>query len=285
MSDRQDFSATSNAGDLRGWVAGAGSPVLVLHGGPGLGFEYMDPVCDELRSDFRVATFQQRGLKPSTVEGPFTIAQAIADVVSVIDALGWSRAFIVGHSWGGHLALRFAAARPQRLLGTLAVEPIGVVGDGGAAAFVAELLARVPKDKRRRLQELNRRQQTGEATAHDGLEAHAITWPSYFADPGQAPPMPSLRFSDEAYGPLATEMTDNIQDVASALAGSPTRYAVLVGGASPMPWGQAARPSSDLSPTATLTVVPSAGHFVWHEAPGCVRHALCTLAGEPARVP
>lgn len=97
MSDRQDFSAPTLAGDLRGWVGGGCSPVLVLHGGPGLGWEYMYPVCDELRSDFQVATFQQRGLMPSTVQGPFTMTQAINDVVSVIDGLGWARAFVVGH--------------------------------------------------------------------------------------------------------------------------------------------------------------------------------------------
>ena len=278
MSDREDFSAPTQAGDLCGWRVGAGPPVLLLHGGPGLGFEYMDPVCDELRPDFHVATFQQRGLEPSTLQGPFTIAQAIADIVSVLDALGWSRAFVVGHSWGGHLVLRFAAAHPERLLGFLAVEPIGVVGDGGAAAFEAELIARVPKGGRERLRVLDEREQAGEATDDESREAHAIAWPAYFADPDNAPPMPPMRFSNAAFTPLAAEMADNLEQVAAALAHSPVRYGVLAGAASPIPWGQAARSSAELSPNATLTIVPSAGHFVWHEAPGCVRRALHTLS-------
>ncbi len=278
MSDREDFSAPTLVGDLGGWLAGAGSPVLVLHGGPGLGYEYMDPVCDELRSDFQVATFQQRGLEPSSVEGPFTIAQAISDVVSVIDALGWSRAFVVGHSWGGHLALRFTAAHPERLLGTLAVDPIGVVGDGGTASFETELLARVPKDRLERLHELRARQQAGEATPTETREARAITWPFYFADPENVPPMPQLRSSTEAFTGLAGEMASGTDEVAAALATGVVSYSILAGGASPIPWGQAARSSSELSPTATLTIVPSAGHFVWHEAPGCVRRALHALA-------
>jgi pimeloyl-ACP methyl ester carboxylesterase len=281
VSDRQDFSAPTLAGDLCGWVAGGGSPVLVLHGGPGLGYEYMDPVCDELRSDFQVATFQQRGLAPSTVQGPFTMTQAITDVVAVIDALGWARAFVVGHSWGGHLALRFTAAHPERVLGTLAVESPGLVGDGGVAAFEAELLARVRWDKRERLQVLAEREEAGDATEQDSLEAHAITWPGYFADPEQAPPMPPMRFSNEAFGPLVAAMTEDAPEVANALTVTPVRYTVLAGGASPIPWGQAARTVSDLSATATLTVVPSAGHFVWHEAPGCIRHALRVLARDP----
>lgn len=280
MPDRQHFVVPTDAGDLAGWVAGTGSPVLVLHGGPGLGYEYMDVVCDELLPDFRVATFQQRGLEPSTLEGPFTIDQAIADVVSVIDAQGWSRALVVGHSWGGHLALRFAAAHPERLHGALAIEPMGVVGDGGVAAFQAELLARIPKDKRERLQELDKLEEAGEATDLDSLEAYAITWPAYFADPEQAPPPRRPRLADEPFVQLVAEINNELAEVASALAATTVRYAVLAGAASPIPWGQAARATSELSPTAVLTIVPSAGHFVWHEAPGCVRRALQALALE-----
>ena len=121
MIDRSTFTATTSAGSIAGSVVGDGSPVLLLHGGPGLGYDYMLPLVAELETDFRVAIFLQRGLEPSTVEGPFTIARAIEDVVCVLDALGWSRAWMVGHSWGGHLALRFAAAHPARLLGILAV--------------------------------------------------------------------------------------------------------------------------------------------------------------------
>ena len=114
MIERSAFTATSDVGTLGGWVVGDGPPVLLLHGGPGLGYDYMEPLIAELQTDFRVAIFQQRGLEPLTVEGPFTIARAIEDVVCVLDALGWSRALVVGHSWGGHLALRFAAAHPER---------------------------------------------------------------------------------------------------------------------------------------------------------------------------
>src|SRR5436305_2483882 len=135
---------------LVGHLGGSGSPVLLLHGGPGISFAYLDGLIAELEAGFRVATFQQRGLEPSTSQGPFTIEQAIADVVSALDGLDWQRALVVGHSWGGHLALRFAAAHPDRLLGMLAVDPIGVVGDGGMLAFEAELLARTPAAARAR---------------------------------------------------------------------------------------------------------------------------------------
>lgn len=277
MSERSAFTASTDAGNLAGWVVGSGPPVLLLHGGPGLRHDYMEPLVTELETEFRVAIFQQRGLEPSTTEGPFTIAQAVEDVVSVLDALGWSVALVVGHSWGGHLGLRFAAAHPERLVGMLAVDALGIVGDGGRAAFETEMLGRAARPGRERLQELDELEKTRELTGEERLEARRITWPSYFADPEKVPPMPPYVSSRAAFKGLTAELGEGIDEVAAALATGAVRYGVLAGGASPFPWGQAARATADLSPSAFLKVVPGAGHFVWYEAPGVVRSALRRL--------
>ena len=100
MSARTPFTVEVASGRLGGWVVGDGVPVLLLHGGPGLSFDYLDELASELGDGFQVAGYQQRGLEPSTLEGPFTIAQAIDDALAVLEFLNWSRALIVGHSWG-----------------------------------------------------------------------------------------------------------------------------------------------------------------------------------------
>lgn len=277
MDGRDVFTVPVAGGALGGWAVGEGAPVLLLHGGPGLSYEYLDGLASELGSDYRVAAYQQRGLEPSTVEGPFTVAQAIADVLAVLDALVWARALIVGHSWGGHLALRFAAAHPERLLGALAVDPLGIVGDGGMAAFEAEMFARTPKEGRERARELDERAMAGRGTAEEGLEGLRIVWPAYFADPETAPAMPPIRMSVEAYSGIIGEVTAGAEEVATKLATSRVPYGVIAGAGSPMPWGQAARASADVAPQAFLTVVPAAGHFPWLEVPGSVRAALKRL--------
>ena len=98
MVEREAFTVEAAGGELGGWVRGDGVPVLLLHGGPGLSYEYLERLGEELGTGFRVAAFQQRGLAPSTLDGPFTITQAIEDVIAVLDGLGWSRAVLVGHS-------------------------------------------------------------------------------------------------------------------------------------------------------------------------------------------
>jgi proline iminopeptidase len=278
MTEREAFTVAVVRGSLAGWVEGEGAPVLLLHGGPGLSYEYLDGLSAELSTGFRIAAYQQRGLDPSTLEGPFTVAQAIEDAVTVLDALGWSRALVVGHSWGGHLALRLAAACPERLLGVLAIDPLGIVGDGGMAAFEAEMTARTPRQDRDRARELDERVIAGHGTPEDGLESLRMMWPAYFADPENTWPMPPVRMSIEAHSGIVAEVTTGTDEVAAALATGQVPYGVIAGAGSPMPWGQAARASAELSPRAFLTVVAAAGHFPWLESPGCVRVALERLS-------
>lgn len=277
MGERETFTVETTGGTLGGWIVGDGAPVLLLHGGPGLSYEYLEGLADELGTGFRIAAFQQRGLEPSTLAGPFTISQAIDDVIAVLDGLGWPQAVLVGHSWGGHLVLRTAAAHPDRLRGVLSVDPIGVVGDGGTAAFEAEMGARTPKAGRARAQELDESAMAGNGTTEDALEGLAIMWPAYFADPANAPPMPPIRLSVQAYSGLISEMGEGLDEVATALATESVPYGVVAGAGSPIPWGQAARATAELSSSAFLTVVPAAGHFPWLEVPGSVRAALQRL--------
>jgi pimeloyl-ACP methyl ester carboxylesterase len=280
MRRHEPFTVAVAGGSLGGWAAGAGAPVLLLHGGPGLSYGYLDELGAELAGGFRVASYQQRGLEPSTVEGPFTVAQAIDDAVAVLDSLEWPRALVVGHSWGGQLALRLAAGRPERLLGALAVDPLGIVGDGGMAAFETEMIARTDKRGRERAHELDQRAMAGRGTAEEALESLRIMWPAYFADPENVPPMPPVQVSVDAYAGIVSEATADTDRVAAELAACPVPYGLLAGAASPIPWGQAARASAELSPRAFLTVVAAAGHFPWFEAPGCVRAALERLSSQ-----
>lgn len=116
-----------------------------------------------------------------------------------------------------------------------------------------------------------------ELTTEERLETRRIIWPSYFADPENVPAMPPYVSSRDAYLGLTADLSQGTDEVAAALATGAVRYGVAAGAGSPFPWGQAANATAELSPTAFLKVVPAAGHFVWHEAPGAVRTALQRL--------
>jgi pimeloyl-ACP methyl ester carboxylesterase len=274
-----EFAAPVVGGVLAGTVTGDGPPVLVLHGGPGLSVSIVDGLVADLAPSYRVATYQQRGIEPSLTDGAFTIDEALADVVAVLDHLGWDRAYVVGSSWGGHLALWVAGRLPERLLGVLAVAPLGAVGDGGNAEFEAEMERRTPEADRERAAELDRLAQEGEVSEELALESLRLFWPAYFAEPSDVEPMPDpMRLSIAAYSGLFGDLLARLPELEESLPTITVRVGVVAGAASPMPVS-AGQDTSDRIPGAWTEVVAGAGHFTWHEVPGSVRQALDRLAG------
>jgi pimeloyl-ACP methyl ester carboxylesterase len=273
-----EFTTHDDGPLIAGRRAGSGPPVLLLHGGPGLGLDYLRELADELAEENDVAWYQQRGLEPSAPEGPYTVAIDVGDACRVLDALGWQRAYVVGHSWGGHLALHVAEAMPERLLGVLAVDPLGPVGDGRWPEFDEEMFRRTPEHLRARARELDELAMAGKVDEELALEGLRLVWPAYFADPDRAPPMPELRYASER----SAEMVPSIQAELPALEAGLPRIRVPVGfvhgSRSPMPLA-ASTDGAERIPGAWVEVVEGAGHFVWVEAPGVVRTVLRRLTG------
>ncbi len=274
--ERTRFTVATPTGELSGWVTGEGPRVLAIHGGPGMNYDYLDDAVAELAARYQVATFQQRGLAPSTEQGEFTVAEAVADIVAVLDGLGWETTYLMGHSWGGHLVFHAAVGIPDRLAGVLSVDPLGAVGDGGAEAFGAEMLARVPEADRDRARELDEKDTAGKSTPEDDVEAFSLFWPSYFADPAAAPSMPRVEFSQPANRGLFADLQARLPELESSLPSITVPFGVIVGELSPMP-PSAGIESAGRIPGAWSHLEPGAGHFTWHEAPGCLLSAMDRL--------
>lgn len=97
---------------------GSGAPIVVLHGGPGFDHRQFLPYIWELTSRHRVILYDQRGTGLSS--GPvdadsINIDTFIADLEGVREAFGIERMNLLGHSWGGILALHYAIRHPDRL--------------------------------------------------------------------------------------------------------------------------------------------------------------------------
>jgi pimeloyl-ACP methyl ester carboxylesterase len=167
-SEIAEFEVSVPGGKIAASRSGLGAPVLILHGGPGLS-DYTTPLAAELDDAFRVIRFQQRGLKPSTASGPFGIDRHVADAIAVLDAASADRAYVIGHSWGGHLAMHLAARHQDRLLGLVLVDPLGAVPDGDAGDLDRILTERTPPELAARAQELDQRAMAGKGTAQDAL--------------------------------------------------------------------------------------------------------------------
>ena len=265
-------------GSIAGWLDGDGLPVLILHGGPGLS-DYTAPLADELHDAFRVIRYQQRGLAPSTSSGPFDIGRHVADAIAVLDAAGADRAYVIGHSWGGHLALHLALQHPGRVLGLVIADPLGAIPDGGLSDMEQNLTDRIRPELAARARELDERAMAGEGTAEDALESLAIVWPGYFSTTDAATPMPPLRLSVECYAETFASIQEHFDrhTLERSLHALAAPAVFVLGAASPIPAAHG---------VATAALIPGAryqiedcGHFAWLERPGSVRKALESIRG------
>jgi pimeloyl-ACP methyl ester carboxylesterase len=277
-----EFTTRDDGGLIAGRRAGDGPPVLLLHGGPGLGFDYLRDLAEELAEENDVAWYQQRGLAPSAEEGPYTVAADVDDAGRVLDTLGWDKAHVVGHSWGGHLALHVAEALPDRLLGVLSVDPLGSVGDGRWPEFDEEIIRRTPESLRARAQELDELTTKGSADDALALEGMRLVWPAYFADPEAAPPMPELQIAVERGAQMFQSINAELPKLEAGLPQIRVPVGFVHGSRSPMPL-EASTDAAERIPGAWVEIVDGAGHFVWVEAPGAVRDSLGRLTDAPSR--
>lgn len=101
---------------------------IVLHGGPGASMDYLRPQLDALASaDRDLFYYDQRGGGRSTLPAGWPAAGIdvhLLDLDRVIDAVSpHAKPALVGYSWGGLLALRYALASPERIERLLLIAP------------------------------------------------------------------------------------------------------------------------------------------------------------------
>ncbi len=112
--------------------AGRGEALVLLHGANGTAADFSAELIDDLARDFRVIVPDRPGHGHSrrSVTGRLDLAGEARAVLALLDALGLQRAHLLGHSYGGALALRLALEAPGRVRSVLAVAPIGRVVGG-----------------------------------------------------------------------------------------------------------------------------------------------------------
>ena len=110
------------------------NPVLLnFHGGPGNSvMKYADKFTDELQKHFVVVQWDQREsgktAKLNATNKPLSVALMESDAVELINYLkkrfSQDKIYLMGHSWGGFLALTVAANHPELLKACFALAPM-----------------------------------------------------------------------------------------------------------------------------------------------------------------
>jgi proline iminopeptidase len=108
---------------------GSGNPLVILSGGPGLNAVYMDSVYRYLSSHYRCIVPDQRGTGKSIISPVDSQTLSMMNYINDLEALRkylkLEQLTLVGHSWGGMLAMEYASRHP------LQTQKLVLLGPGG----------------------------------------------------------------------------------------------------------------------------------------------------------
>ena len=253
---------------------GSGPPVIMLHGGPGVGQLYLVVALGSESfppQDFRWVAYDQRGSGRSTGgEDPsrLTIEQFVEDLDAVRAATGERRVALLGHSFGGLLALHYAVRYPDRVTGMILLDP-----DPASRELWARheeiVESRRTAAERAELDSIS----SVEGWELDPLEIeayHLVRLRPYFGRQEAWPRlMLGLRFGVYGNFPntaLAVRESLGDWDIFEALTAVEAPTLIITGDRSPFPLS-AHEMLREALPNGELVVLPGVGHFPHMEDP------------------
>lgn len=163
------------------WGDSQARPLLLLHGGRDHCRNW-DWVAERLCADWHVIAPDLRGHGDSQwcPSGTYTYDAYLWDLLALVEHLGIDRASIIGHSLGGNIALRFAAAFPERVCQLVCIEGLGTSPDEVERTYAAPYSQRLRENALYRQRLLSRPRQ-GYTTLEQALKHYHKRNPSLTA--------------------------------------------------------------------------------------------------------
>jgi pimeloyl-ACP methyl ester carboxylesterase len=100
-----------------------GTPVIIVHGLSYFSYDWID-AASRMAHDREVVAIDMRGFGESdwSATRDYKLETLSNDIIAVLDALGWDKAVLMGHSFGGRVALATAGWKPARAAAVVLVD-------------------------------------------------------------------------------------------------------------------------------------------------------------------
>jgi proline iminopeptidase len=264
-------------------VAGNGSPLVCLPGGPGRAAQYLGEL-GGLDASRRLVLLDPRGVGQSadpTDPASLRVDRLVHDVEALRVHLGLERMDLLAHSAGANLALLYAAAFPERLsrlilvtpgLGALGVYPAEEQFDAAAQRLAAEPWY---SEARAALEKIL----TGDLSP----ESFRDSRPLFYARWDEAARAHAMLGTADRHQAARVGYFAGAEIDPPAIRAALTRLAapVLLYAADldPLVTPAMARQAAPLFRDATVVVQPGAGHFPWVDDPAAFAAAMAPFLG------
>ena len=266
----QDGSFTHAGLERHYTSAGTGESAVFLSGGPGLDVGYIKPVAEFLPDSYRRIFLEQRGTgrsRPASAES-LTLKTVVGDLEALRQHLKQQRLFLIGHSWGGLLAMAYAAEYPEH------VERLVLIGSTGPTPkfldwFVDNINARLRPEDIAVANYWKAAASRGVAASKVDLEIMRARTPGYFFERAKGLEFAAQAKEEELYGDVMAGIWKDLRkgwDLSAKLKNLARPVLIVQGHQDPMGDKTAEEIHAAIT-GSTLAYIKRSGHFPWLEQP------------------
>ncbi len=250
---------------------GEGDPIMIVHGGPVLDHSYFLPHLEKLAQKYKLVFYDQRAAGRSSIQIDSTTMSLdgfVEDIELLRNALSLKKINLLGHSWGGLLAMKYAIKYNENLDHLILSNPMAPSVEDWQAANVELSMEMNPSDRKR----LDAIMSSGLLRTDDPTpylkEMMRISYKAQFYDTTKLEKlslyMPKdFMFRNQIYGLLAPQMNNynlygvlsNVEVPTLVIFGESESAAEMYGG----------KMVSALK-NAELKIIPQTGHFPFVES-------------------
>jgi proline iminopeptidase len=257
--------------DLYCTEEGEGIPLMVHHGGPGLDHGVIAPHLAPLAQHVHMICYDHRGTGRSTQPqglDPYHIDRFVEDTAAVAKALELGPFALMGHSFGGIVALNFAIAHPDLVTHLiLACTPT-------SHHYIEDVEAAIPDHlDPEALSELSSLQD-GDPSDYVMRRCLELLAPIYFHDPAR---VSDLGLDSVRFGPESQAVWESLVgfDLTPRLSEVQAPTLVIAGAEDRSVTPERAKETADALPNGRLLVIENSGHYPFVEEPATfVRRVL-----------
>ena len=248
---------------------GTGTPIVAVHGGPGLSHHYLAPQLGNLSKWFQVTFYDQRASGQSATPAPdeITLRTFAGDVDAIRKKLGHDQIYLLAHSWGALPAIKYGLLYPEQVKGIIFCNPIPFSREYDGEMAAAQQAKMSGADSTNRSLILGSPGfKAGEAAAYKKLLLlsfrHSFYKESNFSKLDLDVPDNYQAASQALYKGLGKEL--RAYDYYDSIKNFAFPVLILRGAVDVVPQAAYQR-MMDALPTATLKVFRKSGHFIFME--------------------
>ena len=249
--------------DLHCTQEGEGLPLIVHHGGPGLDQTVIAPHLSPLAQHMQLTCYDHRGSgRSASPQGPdpYKIDRFVGDLDALARTMDVRPFALLGHSFGGIVALHFALAHPELLTHLI------LVCTPASHDFVQDVEDALPGHlEQEALAELSSLQDSkpSDYVMRRSLELLA---PIYFHDPAR---VSELGLDSVQFSPETQAVWESLEgfDLRPRLSEIQVPTLVIAGDSDLSVTPERARETADALPDGKLLMIKDSGHYPFVEQP------------------